>query len=98
MDRDLELRLKGHLYEINTANDEVIESRQGMHSSAEGYRKSLESVAECAGPEMVDEIAGYIKEHIEKGKGRPENRKVRKRARIRLSRAGFVLDDYLNQA
>lgn len=94
----MDLRIKGHLYEILTINDEIIESRQGMHYSERGYRKSLQSVGECAGAEMIDEVAESIKDHIKQEQERPKNRNVRKRARIRLSEEGIVTDDYLNQA
>jgi len=41
MERDVELRIKGHLYEIASVNDEVLESRQGIPASERGYRKTL---------------------------------------------------------
>lgn len=65
MDRDHELRIKGHLYEITELNDEVLDSRQGFPMSEEGYRKTLKSVAECAGADMVDDVAGHIKTTFE---------------------------------
>lgn len=98
MDRDIELRMKGHLYEIASVNDEVLESRQGFPASEEGYKQTLESVLDTAGPDMMDEMADHIKEHIQKHEERPSNQSVRKKARIRVSRAGYPPDDYLNEA
>ena len=98
MDRDVELRIKGHLYEIATTDDEVVGNRQGFPAAETGYRKTLESVADIAGVELVDEVAAYIKEHIETRQERPSNQKVRREARSRVSKAGFPADEYLNAA
>jgi len=98
MDRSEELRIKGHLYEIATVNDEVLESRQGFPVAEEGYRKTLESVAACAGTEMLDEVAEGIKDHIRTEGERPENRAVRRESRMRLAEEGIVADEYLNSA
>jgi len=98
MERDVELRMKGHLYEIGSVNDEVIESRQGFPASEHGYQKTLESVLEIAGQELMDEMAAYIKEHIREEQERPENQAVRKQARRRVSKAGYPPDEYLNAA
>lgn len=98
MDRSEELRIKGHLYEIATVNDEVLESRQGFHSSEEGYRKTLESVVACAGTGMLDEVADEIKDHIRAEEERPENRDLRRDTRMRLAEEGIVADEYLNSA
>ena len=56
MDRDVELRIKGHLHEIASVNDEVLESRQGYPMSESAYEKTLKSVAAIAGPDFVDEV------------------------------------------
>ncbi|WP_144902208.1 hypothetical protein [Halobellus captivus] len=98
MERDVELRMKGHLYEIAAANDEVLESRQGFPASEEGYKQTLESVVDTAGLDLMDEMAAYIKEYIQEHEERPANKTVRKKARIRVSRAGYPPDDYLNEA
>lgn len=98
MDRDLELRIKGHLYEIGTTNDRVLESRQGYPAAEGGYKSTLESVADVADRELVDDVAEYIKEYIEKKEMRPENNIVRKEARKMVSRAGHPPDPYLNAA
>jgi hypothetical protein len=98
MDRDLELRVKGHLYEIATVNDEVLESKQGFPMAEEGYRKTLESVGECAAPDLVDEVAENIKEHIRNEKERPDNQSVRRDARFLLVNQGILPDTYLNRA
>lgn len=98
MERDFELRMKGHLYEITSVNDEVLESRQGYPASEEGYRKTLESVLDIAGADLMDEMAAFIKEHIQKHEERPANQTVRKEARSRVSKAGYPADDYLNAA
>ena len=98
MDRDLELRIKGHLYEIATVNDEVLESKQGFPMAEEGYRKTLESVAECAGPDLVDEVAEKIREYIRNEKERPDNQSVRQDARFLLVDKEILPDDYLNRA
>ena len=98
MERGIELRIKGHLYEIATTNDDVIESRQGFPAAERGYRKTLTSVAEIAGSELMDEMAAYIKDHIESYKERPQNDAVRREARRRVSKAGYPPDEYLNAA
>jgi hypothetical protein len=98
MERDVELRIKGHLYEISSVNDEVLESRQGYPTSEEGYRKTLDSVLDIAGTDMMDEVAAYIKEYIQKHQERPANQTVRKEARSRVSKAGYPADEYLNAA
>lgn len=98
MDRDYELRIKGHLYEIAKLNDEVLNSRQGFPMSEEGYLKTLKSVADCAGADMVDEVAEHIKDHIRTQEERPKNNAVRKKARLLLSEEGIVPDEYLNMA
>jgi hypothetical protein len=53
MERDVELRIKGHLYDIESVNDEVLESRQGFLPSERGYRKTLETVVDIAGPDLI---------------------------------------------
>lgn len=98
MDRDLELRIRGHLYEIEEIDDETIGNAQGFHSSEEGYAKTLESVAECAGVELVDQVAGDIKEHIRKREERPQNADLRVDARKLLVNEGILPDEYLNSA
>lgn len=98
MNRSEELRIKGHLYEIATVNDEVLESRQGFPIAEEGYRKTLESVATCAGTELLDEVAEGIKEHIRTEEERPENGALRRESRMRLAEEGIVADEYLNSA
>jgi len=98
MERDFELRIKGHLYEIASVNDQVLESRQGFPASEHGYRQTLESVVEIAGQELMDEIAESIKEHIRENKERPANQDIRKKARRRVSKAGYPPDEYLNAA
>jgi len=98
MERDVELRLKGHLYEIRSVNDEILESRQGYPVAEEGYRKTLESVVAVAGPELMDEMAAFIKEYIKRNEDRPANKAVRTEARSRVSKAGYPADEYLNAA
>jgi len=98
MERDVELRIKGHLYEIASVNDEVLESRQGFPASERGYRKTLESVVDIAGPDLLDEMAAYIKEYIQDHHERPPNQTVRIEARSRVSKAGHPPDEYLNAA
>lgn len=98
MNRSLELRIKGHLYEIAAVNDEVLDSRQGFPPAERGYWKTLESVADCAGAEMVDEVADTIKEHIQTEGERPENQSVRRDARMLLTGEGIAPDKYLNLA
>jgi hypothetical protein len=96
--RDLELRIRGHLYEIAAVNDEVLGSRQGFPASETGYRKTLQSVTDVAGPDLMDEVAASIKEHIRTHEERPANQAVRKDARKLVSKAGYPPDDYLNAA
>ena len=98
MERDVELRVKGHLYEISEVNDEVLDSRQGYHMSEEGYRKTLDSVLDVAGVDMVDEVVAYIKEYIREHEERPTNNDVRRKARSLVSKAGYPADEYLNAA
>jgi len=98
MERDAELRIKGHLYEISSLNDEVIESRQGYPASEQGYRKTLDSVLDISGVELMDGIAAFIKEYIQEHQERPANQTVRKEARSRVSKAGYPADEYLNAA
>jgi len=98
MERDVDLRVKGHLYEIASVNDEVLESRQGFPASERGYRKTLESVVDIAGPDLMDEMAAYIKEYIQDEHERPANQTVRIEARSRVSKAGYPPDEYLNAA
>jgi hypothetical protein len=98
MDRDLELRIKGHLYEITTVNDEVIDGRRGFPAAKRGYRKTLASVANCAGAEMVDRVGDSIKEAIRDEGERPNNQTVRRDARMLLVNAEIVPDEYLSRA
>lgn len=98
MERDVELRLCGHLYEIASANDEVLGTRQGFPASETGYRKTLNSVLDVAGPNLMDEVADSIKDHIRTHEERPANQAVRKDARKLVSKAGYPPDDYLNAA
>jgi hypothetical protein len=98
MDRDAELRLKGHLYEIASVNDEVLGSDQGFPASESGYRRTLESVVDIAGTDLMDEMAAYIKDYMEAERERPANQDVRKEARSRVSKAGYPADEYLNAA
>ena len=98
MDRDVELLINGHLYEITTTDDKVIGNRQGFPASETGYRKTLESVADIAGTELIYEVAEYIKEHIETHQERPSNQNVRQKARSIVSKAGYPDDEYLNAA
>jgi hypothetical protein len=98
VNRDLELRIKGHLYEIAAVNDEVLGSRQGLPMAEAGYRKTLQSVAVCGNGELMDRVAENIKEHIRTQKDRPKNRSVRRDARQLLAEEGVVPDEYLNQA
>lgn len=98
MDRDLQLRLKGHLREIREINNEVLGSRQGFPAAITGYEKTLESVADTAGEELMDEVASLIKDHIREHEDRPENQTVRREARSMVSKAGHPPDEYLNAA
>lgn len=98
MDRDLALRIKGHLYEIGTVNDEVKGGRQGYPAAENGYKETLESVAAVASQDLVDEVAAHIEDSLEKNGDRPRNQAVRKKARRMVSKAGHPPDDYLNAA
>lgn len=98
MDRDTELRLKGHLYEISSVNDEVLGSRQGYPEAENGYERTLKSVVDIAGQDLMDEIATFIKEYIRTNNERPRNQAIRKEARSRVSKAGYPADEYLNAA
>lgn len=96
--KDIELRVRGHLHEIEEVNDRVIGSQQGLPMAMAGYRKTLAHVAECAGPDEIDAVGDYIKNHIRERVERPANRKVRRQARSVVTEAGYPADDYLNRA
>ncbi|SEG66437.1 hypothetical protein SAMN04488133_3103 [Halobellus limi] len=98
MDRRLELRIKGHLYEIREVNDQVLSSRQGFPMAEKGYQKTLKSVASCSNSELVDRVANNIKEQIRSREERPSNRSIRRDARMLLADEGIVADNYLNAA
>ena len=98
MNRDAELRVKGHLYELDKLDDEHLDTKQGFRSAEQGYSRTLESVADCAGTEMVDLVAENIKNHIRSEGERLDNKSVRQDARMLLSEEGFVADEYLNKA
>ena len=94
--RDVELRIRGHLYEIRQTNDEIIGSRQGLPPAVKGYKRTLESVGECATVYQVDEIAEHIKTHMRREGQRPPNRNIRRKARSVISQAGYPADGFLN--
>ena len=98
IERNDELRLKGHLLEIREVNDEVLGGRQGYPMAEVGYKKTLQEVLECATVSEMDEIAEYIKSEIKRKNERPTNRKVRRTARRVVSEAGFPASGYLNRA
>jgi len=98
MDRGMELRIKGHLFEIEQIDDEIIGNAQGFTSSKNGYRRTLESVAECADEDLVDRVADDIKEHIQLRNERPKNSDVRVDARKLLVDEEILPDQYLNSA
>ena len=98
MDRGLELRIKGHLYEIRAINDDVLGTRQGYPVSEEAYERTLQSVADCSTPELVDQVAESIKEHIRTREERPSNQSLRRDARMLLAEEEIVADNYLNTA
>jgi len=95
---DLELRLKGHLYEIGEANDEVIGGRQGFPRAESGYERTLREVADCADKTALDRVAEYIKREIRETGERPANRKVRRNARQIVTDGGYPASRYLNRA
>lgn len=97
-DRDLELRIKGHLYEIRETNGEVIGGEQGYPMAERGYQSTLQSVASCANEEVLDAVAEHIKDRMRNTGERPENRKVRRTARRLVSEAGYPPNQYLNRA
>lgn len=97
-DRDLELRIKGHLYEIREVNDEAIGGQQGLPMAESGYRTTLFNVADCADASAIDEVAAHIKTYIQNHNERPPNREVRRHARSIVSEAGYPATSYLNRA
>lgn len=97
-DRDLELRIKGHLYEIREMNEEIIGGEQGYPMAEQGYQTTLQSVASCADKEVLDEVADYIRDEMKQHESRPKNRKVRRTARKLVSQEGYPPDGYLNRA
>jgi|APHM01.1.fsa_nt_gi hypothetical protein len=98
MDREIELRMKGHLYEIREVNDQVLDARQGLPMSEKGYQKTLKSVAKCSNPKLVDQVATEIKDQIRSREERPSNRSIRRDARTLLADEDIVGDKYLNTA
>lgn len=98
MDRGMQLRIKGHLYEIEEIDDEIIGNAQGLESAKTGYQRTLKSVADRAGTELVDRVANDIKEHIRSREERPRNADVRVDARMLLADEDIVAGDYLNSA
>ena len=96
--KNLALRIKGHLWEIQQANDDVLGHRQGFPPAITAYKQTLESVGTCATDQEVDQVAAHIKSYIrEKGKRR-RNREVRRTARQIVSQAGYPADEFLNAA
>lgn len=75
-----------------------MECRQGFPAAEGGCKKTLKSVADVAGRDLIDDVAEYIKEFIQKKERRPENNAVRTEARKMVSRAGYPPDPYLNAA
>jgi len=98
MERDMELRVKGHLFEILEIDDEVIDNGQGQTPAMNGYRRSLENVADSANAKLMDEVAKDIKQHIRSREERPPNVNVRVDARKLIVSEGFLPSDYLNSA
>lgn len=98
LDRDAELRVKGHLYEIAKINDQVIGGRQGYHMTEKGYKETLRNVADCADFEIVDDIAEQIKDELRTRGERPKNRRVRRKARSAVTQGGYATNSYLNSA
>lgn len=96
--KDLELRIKGHLWEIQQANDDVLGHRQGFPPAISAYEQTLESVATCATGEEVDQVAAQIKSYIHEKGERRRNREVRRTARQIVSQAGYPADRFLNAA
>ncbi|WP_256394192.1 hypothetical protein [Natronoarchaeum rubrum] len=96
--RRTELLIKGHLYELQEINDEVLGGRQGYPMSEQGYKATLVNVSECADLDVVDEVAEYIKESIQDNGERPKNRKIRRVARTKVTEAGYPANSYLNAA
>lgn len=97
-DRSLELRIKGHLHEIEAVNDDVLDNEQGLPMALMGYKSTLFNVADCADEELVDEVANHIKDFIREYERRPKNRKIRRTARSKVSKAGYPPTSYLNSA
>lgn len=96
--QDLKLRVKGHLYEIQEVNDDVIGDRQGYPMAERGYQKTLFSVADCSDSDAVNEVAEFIKEKIQESGERPPNRSVRRKARQIVTSKGYPSTSYLNRA
>jgi len=98
LQHDIELRLKGHLYELRETNDEVLDGRQGYPIAESGYKRTLREVADCATRSELDNVAEYIKRYVREEKERPPNRKVRRVARKVVSEEGYPPTAYLNRA
>jgi hypothetical protein len=96
--RGVELRLKGHLYEIGETNDAVLGGRQGYPRAKQGYERTLREVADCADPDTLDRVAAHIKDEMSETGERPSNRSVRRAARQIVSEAGYPASAYLNRA
>lgn len=98
LDPQIDLIIKGHLYEIGEINDEILGGRQGYPMSEGGYNQTLREVAECASIDEVHAVAQRIKSHIQRVEERPSNRKVRRAARDIVTEAGYPATRYLNKA
>lgn len=98
LERGVELRLKGHLYEIRAINNDVIGGEQGYPMAEAGYHRTLREVADTSSVTELDEVAAEIKQLINDTGDRPPNRKIRRYAREIVAQNGYPSTSYLNRA
>jgi len=98
LDRRAELILKGYLFEIGQATDEIVGDRRGYHMTESGYARTLANVAGCAGIDQMGEVAEWLMDQIESTGDTPSNRRARRFARKVVTEAGFPANRYLNSA
>ena len=94
-ERELGLRIRGHIDEIDEYNDKYIGHRQGYPMSRKYYLSSLSAVAFCTrDQQVIDKVANYIKGQFEKS-DRPSSRKVRRNARKIVETEGHQPHEFL---
>lgn len=95
-DKDLRLRIRGHLDEIDEYNQKYIGNEQGYPMSRESYTWTLSATAVCTKDrEVVDKVAEYIKDQFQR-RDRPSSRKVRRNARRIVEGNGYDPHEFID--